>query len=105
MTSQEAKEILLLYRPGLDEDEGEFAPALAAVSNDPELRRWFEQHCALQKTIIATFDDLVVPEGLKEQILSERKARTNLPSRRAVIAMAVACFSILFTIGTWMVYN
>lgn len=105
MTSQEAKEILLLYRPDVDGDEPEFAPALDVIRTDPELQHWFEHHCALQKAIFASFDQLAVPEGLKEQILSERKVRTNLPSRRAIIAMALACIAILFTMGTLMFYN
>ena len=105
MTRQEAKEILLLYRPEVDAEDVEFAPALDVVRSDPELQRWFEQHCAMQKLILAGFDQLVVPDGLKEQILSERKAHTNLPSRRVIIAVAVACFAVLFLVGALMMYG
>ena len=41
MTSQEAKEVLLLYRPGIsDPNDAEFVEALACARNDQELDRW-----------------------------------------------------------------
>src|SRR5438045_2813900 len=83
MNSQQAKEILGLYRPGTaDQQDADFAAALALAKSDATLQGWFEEHCALQAALQAKFRQIPIPEGLKEQILSERKAHINLPSRR-----------------------
>ena len=108
MTSQQAKEILFLYRPGTEErSEPEFAEALAQVEREPELARWFEQHRQLQETLRARFRQIPVPEGLKEQIISERRSYTAPPpERRArlrLVVLAVAS-ALLLVSGTalWM---
>ena len=101
MNSLEAKQILLLYRPAVDRDDPDFAEALAVTKADPELNNWFQQHCAFQKAASSAFNDIPVPEGLKEQILSERKAHLTLTSRRRALvgacAVAVIVFCGLFT--------
>ena len=40
MDRQQAKQILELYRPGVDDADPQFAEALALSRTDPELRRW-----------------------------------------------------------------
>src|SRR5262245_2110235 len=96
MTSQEAKEALLLFRPDVDDArDPDFAPALAYLGNDPELKKWFEQHCAMQKAVFAGFDRLPVPEGLREQILSERPQPISLTNRRKTVALVLAIIPIL----------
>lgn len=103
MNSQQAKEILLLYRPGLNDDP-EMAAALAVAKTDAELERWLGEHMASQEALRAKFRQIPVPEGLKEQILSERQAHTTLSFRRgvlvtasilAVIALSAVLLSIL----------
>jgi hypothetical protein len=105
MTSQEAKEALLLFRPGLDDEaDPDFAPALACLRDDPELKNWFDQHRAMQKTVFAGFDGLAVPEGLKEQILSERP-RPMLPVRRTKrMALVFAAVPLVALLALGVVY-
>jgi hypothetical protein len=95
----QAKELLLLYRPGrAGQDEPEILEALERAKQDPELGQWFRDHCALQETIAAKFRQIEVPAGLKEQILSERKARAiPLPKRR------VAALALSFAVGALLV--
>ena len=100
MNSQQAKEILLLYRPGVPEpDDPELAAALELAKNDPELRRWLELHQTTQQVLRAKFRELPVPEGLKEQILSERKAHVSMPLRRKAALAMLSVFSALLLIG------
>lgn len=90
MNSQEAKDVLLLYRPGVDRDDPDFAEAIAHARQDPELSAWFQQHCAFQEAARSAFNNIPVPDGLKEQILSERKAHLTLSSRRRALVGAGA---------------
>lgn len=95
MNNQQAKEILLLYRPGTDDPaDPETAAALELAHRDAELGRWFAEQSHLQETLRARLREIPVPEGLKEQILSERKAHTApAPTRkplRVVLASAAA---------------
>jgi hypothetical protein len=103
--SKEAKEILGLYRPGTaDEDDGDFAEALVLAKQDLELSRWFEEHCAIREAVRAKFQQISPPEGLKEQILSERKAHTSLGVQRKAVLLAVLATTILFLIGIASLY-
>ena len=66
MNRDEAKNFLLLYRPGTaDADDPQIAGALALAKRDPELARWLEEHCARQEALRAKFREITVPEGLK----------------------------------------
>jgi hypothetical protein len=96
VNSQDAKQILLLYRPAVDRDDPDFAEALALTKADPELNTWFQQHCAFQNAASAAFNNIPVPEGFKEQILSERKAHLALTSRRRALVAACAVVVIAF---------
>ena len=99
MTSQEAKEVLLLYRPGIsDPTQVEFVEALACARNDLELDRWFQEHCAFQTVLRNKFIEIPVPEGLKEQILSERQVEAAPPAKRTALVAAL-CILIVFLLG------
>jgi len=102
----EAKNILLLYRPGTaDTDDPRIAEALATAKRDRELADWLEEHCARQKTLRAKFRQISAPAGLKEQIISEQAARERISSWRrngffavtAVVAGLVVLASVWFT--------
>ena len=74
MDNQQAKEILSLYRPGLDEaSDPFFAEALAQAQRDPELGRWFEKQCAVDAAMREKFREINAPMDLARQILTERK--------------------------------
>jgi hypothetical protein len=101
-----AKEILNLYRPGsADEADVDFAEALEFAKNDPELLRWFQEHCAVHQAIRSRFEDIVVPAGLKEQILSERQARTLMGFQRRPALLAICAATILLLIGLGVFYT
>jgi hypothetical protein len=105
MTPSEAKRILWFYRPGsADDGDGEFCEALRLCQSDPELGLWLEEHCATYAALQAKFRQVLVPEGLKEQILSERKAHTMPKLRRpGFIAAAFAAFILLAGLALfWM---
>jgi uncharacterized membrane protein YbaN (DUF454 family) len=105
VTKQEAKEILSVYRPdSADANDAEFAAALALARQDAELGRWFEEHCAVQSAIRGRFRQIVVPEGLKEQIISEHKARSVVVWWRqpSVLAAAAAVALLLAIAALWL---
>jgi hypothetical protein len=90
MTRDEAKKVLIIYRPGTaDVADPEIAEALALARQDPELSHWLEQHCARHETVRAKFRQIPAPAGLKEQILSERVVDPQKPGRRKVLAFAL----------------
>lgn len=91
MNREKAKEILSLYRPGTaDDEDASFREARQWCERDPELRGWFENHCAVYRALRSKFKALPVPEGLKEQILAERKVHTTPMQRRRSVLVAVA---------------
>jgi uncharacterized membrane protein YbaN (DUF454 family) len=70
MDSQNAKEILLLYRPGTsDANDPDFAEALEQAKRDPELGRWFESHCARQSLVRSRLKQISIPGTLRQRIL------------------------------------
>lgn len=105
MNSQQAKEILILFRPGTeDAADPEVAEALALTKQDSELAHWFEEHCALQQAVRANFRQIPVPEGLKEQILSERAVKTSPLFRKKAGVLALAAFLLLVLVGLGFFY-
>ena len=92
MNRDDAKNILLLYRPGtVDAADPQIAEALALVKQDAELARWFGEHCATQEVLRAKFRQIPIPAGLKEQIISEQMARERIAIwRRNLVFTAVA---------------
>ena len=97
MNSRQAKEALLLYRPGTaDNADPEIAQALEVARHDPELGRWREQHCALQSAVRAHLRQIPVPEGLREQIISEINAeiRSNRRTRLSLITGALVALAL-----------
>lgn len=96
MNRQQAKAILLLYRPeSADANDPEFAEALALAREDAALGRWFEEHCSVQRTIRKRFRQIEVPRGLKEQILSEHKARSVVLWWREPVVLAAAAVVVV----------
>lgn len=70
MNSEQAREILIGYRPGVDDAaDPEIREALAALQRDPALAAWFNEHRALQSAIAAKFKKFPPPPDLKAQIL------------------------------------
>lgn len=86
MNSDEAQQILLLYRPGTaDAEDPQIAEALALAKQDPELASWLEEHCKVQAALRAKFRQLAPPAGLQAQIISEYAAsRWKIPARQKI---------------------
>lgn len=104
MTPQEAKKLLLTFRPwAKDLHDPEVIAARAFCRQDAELSQWFEHHCALQNAIHARFSQMPVPEGLKEQILSEYQAHVVMKWWRQPVRLAAVALAILLAVGSvWM---
>ena len=109
MNNSEAREVLLLYRPGMAEvADPQMAEALELARQDPELGRWFEQHCAFQKAVRAKFQQIEVPAHLKASLLIRGTVAPKvLPSqpwwRSPVwLSAAAAVLLLLGLTGVWL---
>jgi hypothetical protein len=66
VTREQAKHILLLYRPGTaDWQDPDVAAAIDLARRDLDLAAWFQQHQAFQSAMRARFREIEVPEHLK----------------------------------------
>jgi hypothetical protein len=100
MNPIQAKQILTIYRPGAaDADDPEMAEALSLVRNDPELSRWFDEHCARQNVLREKLRQFTPPAGLREQIVSEHAARTKAASRREKLMVVGSVMAILLSLA------
>lgn len=101
MDSQQAKELLLLHRPGIDrEADPDLEAALEQTKRDPELARWFEQHCAVQMAIRSKLKELTPPSGLYERILAGTKPRKVALWRRPAFLAAAAAIGLLIAVAS-----
>lgn len=103
MNRDEAKSILLLYRPGTaDAANPEIAAALALAGQDPQLKDWLAEHCARQLVINDQFRQITAPAGLKEQIISEQAAKDKLVPfwrRRVSLAQTMTVVAVVLLSG------
>jgi len=114
VNSSEAKEILLLYRPGTAElADPQMTEALALARQDPELGRWFEQHRAFQKAMRAGFHQIEVPAHLRTSLLARMQTQPTVITPPALgrtppwwrnpvwLAAAAAVVLLLGLAGAW----
>jgi hypothetical protein len=104
MDRNQAKEILLGYRPGgEDAVDPEIVQALALVDRDAELARWFEQQQRTDAAIRARVRETPVPADLKQRILAEQKVvRVDFGWPRPAQLAAAAAVVVLGVIGLWV---
>lgn len=108
MNRDDAKNILLLYRPGTaDANDPQVSEALALAQRDGELARWFGEHCARQELLRASFRQIAAPDGLKEQIISEQAAREKIERtvvwrRNVILAAAATVVAALILVALWL---
>jgi len=96
VTLQEARETLLLFRPGTaDALDPQVAEALALARQNPELQSWFEQHCAFQTAMRAKLRETPVPAALRERILAERKIVRPGIWWQQPVWLAAACLALM----------
>ncbi len=107
MNRDEAKSILLLFRSDADVADPQIAVALSFMKSDPDLREWFEEHCARQFALRAKFRQITPPPGLKEQIISERKVMAVKNSRRDkwIVAGALAAIIVALVVIAPMYFS
>lgn len=71
MNRDEAKQVLLLYRPGTAEAEDpEIVAAMEVARRDPELGAWFHQHVQFQTYMRGKLRAIEVPRRLKTRLLA-----------------------------------
>ena len=74
LTTEQAKHILLLYRPNSpDTPDPEMREALELARQDPELAKWFGQHQAFQASVRAKLRQVEPPAQLKQALLASHK--------------------------------
>ena len=74
MTRTEAQKVLMLYRPGTaDAEDPHVAQAMEVARRDPELARWFENHCRFQQALRAKLREMEAPAHLKMAVLAGQK--------------------------------
>lgn len=105
MTAPEAKQVLLAYRPWANDDqEPEMAEALALCRADPVLSKWFASHCEAQLRLREKLQGIKAPNGLLQQIISERRAQVAArhdARRRLVVVMA----GLVIAISGWFIWK
>src|SRR5438876_1833108 len=72
MNTQEAKEILLLYRGTIDNSDPQFCAALDYAKSDPGLGQWLREQTNCYDTIRAKLRGIEPPPGLSEKIVRRR---------------------------------
>jgi hypothetical protein len=101
MNLTEARDVLLLYRPGTDDTaDPQMTEALELARRDPELGEWFEQHRAFQKAMRARFRQIEVPAHLRTSLLIQAAPQPKVippPAwwRRPVWRVAAAAVVLL----------
>ncbi len=72
MEREEAKQLLELCRPGIDDERQDpaLADAFAMLDNDPELKAWFDEQQALDARISDSIHSIEAPADLKNTILA-----------------------------------
>jgi hypothetical protein len=106
MTNDQAKQTLQLYRPGTADDaDPAFAEALEMCEREPELKKWFTNHCALYAALRAKFKQISVPEGLKEQIIAERQVHTTPLWQKAVILAGAVAAVVMVVVNLIQNYH
>lgn len=97
MNREEAKQVLLLYRPGLARQESpEMEQALEMAAHDPDLAQWFQEHRQFQEAMQDKLRQITPPPYLKDAILARPKI-VPLPRMRFAPAwLAAAAAIVLF---------
>ncbi len=104
MTTTQAKDILLLYRPGTaDAEDPQVVAAIALARRDPELARWFEQHCAFQNALRTKLRQIEVPAHLKAALLAQQNiVRPPIWWQRPAWLSAAAVVLFLGVAAIWL---
>ena len=104
MDSQQAKEILLSYRPGVDDaKDPAIVAALSQLERDPDLANWFQKVQEADRAIRSQLREVPVPFDLKQRILAEQKvARPDFGWRKPLLIAAAAAVVMLGVLSAWI---
>lgn len=102
MNAVEAKQILLLYRPQ-DAADPEMTAALELTRQDPELKQWFDQHCAFQQAVRTNLRRIQPPPHLKDALLAQMKVVAPPWWQRP--AWLAAAAAVMLLAGIWAVWQ
>src|SRR4051812_12793576 len=107
MDSSQARKALELYRPGTtDALDPQMAEALQAVQHDPELAKWFDEHCGSYIAIRNKLKQIEVPPDLKRKILLENVGRRRIiPFNRPAVWLAAAAAIVLLASAAWVFFK
>lgn len=102
MNFEEAKRILIVFRPGTDDaNDPEVRSALAEVERNSELAAWWRDQQKVQAELRERFRSIPSPENLKENILAAHKIveikwwRTTRFRAAAIAASLMALISVI----------
>jgi len=104
VNNEEAKQILLTWRPGHgDLRDPQVAGALEQARRDPTLQSWLEKHAAFQRSMEKNFRQIPTPDDLRERILSgHRVVKIGFWTwRREWLAAAAAIVLLLGLTQMW----
>jgi hypothetical protein len=105
MDNRQAKEILLVYRTGTQDDrDPEIAEALEFARQNSDLQSWLHEQTAFHRAVRAELRTISVPWRLKHAILTQRKIVIIPIWRRPEFLLVAACFAaalILTTLWVW----
>lgn len=73
MDSQHLRELLVIYRPGIDDHDEQFAEFITILRNDPALQRQLDARVARDNAIAAKLRSVRPPHDLPARLLGERK--------------------------------
>jgi hypothetical protein len=110
--SREAKEILWLYRRGIDDADPQFTEALNYAKGDAEVRLWLDEQSAVYAALRAKAKEIPVPDDLQDQILAKTRFLEPKIERpvvwwrspfalgaAAVLVIGLSVYAILFQFG------
>jgi len=95
LDSREAKSILSIYRPGIDDDDPQFTEALAEAERNPELRAWLFEQGKSYNDIREKLRTITVPDDLREKIVRGRPIVFPRPRTHTGVWQIAAAVALL----------
>lgn len=100
MTREEAKLVLLLYRPDTaDAEDPAVVKAMEVACQDPELGQWFEQHVRFQREMRRKLREIKPPAHLKASLLAGQVAVLPAAARWRPAGIWLAAAAILVVLS------
>jgi hypothetical protein len=103
VNSEQAKQILLRYRPGTrDAEDADVAAALELARRDAALGQWLEAHEAFQEGVRAQLRQVRAPDALKSRLLAAHAPPDRIVWLRFPRLLAAAAgIALLLGLAVW----